>query len=108
MARVSIAKPRIATRDTRHVRPPAPKTNSFYLTPEWRGLVAALIARRGRRCQRCGKTHDESGGPVTIYGDHMVELRDGGAPLDPRNVQLMCGACHNRKTVEERAKRMRS
>jgi hypothetical protein len=40
-----------------------------------------------------------------VFGDHIVELRDGGAPLDPANVLLRCGRCHTTKTVAERARR---
>ena len=40
-----------------------------------------------------------------MYVDHRVELKDGGAPLDRRNVWLLCGSCHTRKTVAERARR---
>ena len=34
-----------------------------------------------------------------MYVDHKVELKDGGAPLDRRNVWLLCGSCHTLKTV---------
>lgn len=36
-----------------------------------------------------------------IYGDHVVELADGGAPLDPSNIMLCCAVCHGRKTARE-------
>ena len=35
--------------------------------------------------------------------DHRVELKDGGAPLDRANVWVLCGSCHTRKTLAERA-----
>jgi 5-methylcytosine-specific restriction protein A len=100
------APPRIATRDTRAVKLPPKQADPFYLTPEWRALVARLIAQRGRRCERCGKTTDASGKPVRLFADHIIELRDGGAALDPRNLQLLDGACHTAKTMAERARRM--
>jgi hypothetical protein len=37
--------------------------------------------------------------------DHIVELKDGGAPLDRSNLWLTCREHHNQKTVTERAKR---
>jgi len=40
-----------------------------------------------------------------IYGDHVIEIADGGALLDPRNIVLRCPACHTRKTNIARAKR---
>jgi 5-methylcytosine-specific restriction protein A len=85
----------------RRVKPQAKTAAPFYLTPEWRALMTKLLAERGRRCQECGRTG------CRIFGDHVVELQDGGAPLDEGNVLLRCGSCHTRKTAAERAKRMR-
>lgn len=42
---------------------------------------------------------------IRIFGDHIKELKDGGAPLDKRNVLCRCGSCHTRVTLERRAKR---
>ena len=98
--------PTLIARDTRRLTPQPKTADSFYQTPEWRSLVARLIAERGRRCQQCGRTHDADGKPVRIFADHIRELRDGGARLDPGNIQLLDGACHTRKTLAERAKRM--
>jgi len=67
--------------------------------------MARLIKERGRRCEECGRTRDDAGKPVRIFGDHIKELRDGGAPLDPGNVKLLDGRCHTRKTLRERARR---
>ncbi|HVJ31650.1 MAG TPA: HNH endonuclease [Terriglobia bacterium] len=79
--------------------------DSFYVTPEWRQLVGSIVKERGRKCERCARTHNEAGAPVRIFGDHIQELKDGGAPLDRRNVMLLCGSCHTSKTLAERAKR---
>ncbi len=94
--------------------------DQFYLSKDWRALVARLIKQRGRCCQQCGKTHEDDGSPVRLIGDHIVERRDGGADLDPSNVQLLCSAsggdglarsdgkrgnCHAHKTGEARRNR---
>jgi hypothetical protein len=104
--------PRIATLSGRvHTlhRPTAPsllkRADPFYLSTEWRQLVASIIKERGRRCEKCGKTHDAEGKSIRVYGDHTIELKDGGAPLDRRNVVLMCGSCHSAKTAAKRAER---
>ena len=98
-------RPRIAAALSR-VRPPKKTVDPVYLTIEWRSLVAELIRRRGRRCERCGRTHDQQGKPVRIFGDHIKELKDGGPLLDGNNIELLCGSCHKIKSNAERSKRM--
>jgi 5-methylcytosine-specific restriction enzyme A len=74
---------------------PIPKeADAFYTSPEWRTLVDRIKRERGWKCQQCG-AHP----PVRILGDHIIELKDGGAALDPRNVRLLCLPCHNTKTA---------
>lgn len=78
---------------------PAPKVaEGFYSSPEWRELVRDVKRVRGGWCERCGSTH-------RVAGDHIVERKDGGAPLDPANVELLCARCHNAKTAKARAAR---
>lgn len=85
---------------------PAPKVAaSFYLSPEWRDLVKQLIAQRGRQCEDPAHDPSRPRDGIRIFGDHICELRDGGSPLDPRNVMLRCGSCHTKKTTETRAAR---
>lgn len=63
-----------------------------------------IIKTRGRICEdpHCDTPH----GPWRIIvGDHVVEIADGGARLDPANILLRCQACHNRKTAKGRATR---
>lgn len=98
MARLRRAPERLRSAPAR-LRPAPKVAAEVYRSAEWRALLARLIAQRGRRCEACGAT----GG--RIYGDHKVELRDGGAPYDGANVQLLCAPCHGAKT--ERAKRER-
>ncbi|MBX7496774.1 HNH endonuclease [Qipengyuania sp. 6B39] len=98
MARLKGLGPRVATLGPR-VRALPKVADRFYASPEWRSLVKAIKAERGAWCERCGSTH-------RLIGDHKVERRDGGADLDPANVELLCQACHNAKTAEARAKRV--
>jgi 5-methylcytosine-specific restriction protein A len=86
---------------------PGPKVAApVYSSPEWRALIAAIIRERGRHCEdpRCQTPNRGAG--QRIFGDHVDELQDGGALLDPGNVMLRCAPCHGRKTVAERNKRM--
>lgn len=106
-------KARIGTIDTRRVKPPVKTADPFYLSPEWRTFITALIAKRGPRllaaqghlCEdpHCHARHNPT---MRIFGDHVVELRDGGAPLDEANVMLRCGSSHTRKTIAQRVKRL--
>lgn len=86
-------------RGARRVAALPKKAESFYLSAEWRALVKAIKAQRGAWCERCGSGH-------RVIGDHKVERRDGGAELDPANVELLCQPCHNRKTAEARLLRV--
>lgn len=85
--------------DTSIARVPPKTADAFYVSKEWRGLMATILKQRGRICERCGRTG------CRIFGDHIVELKDGGAKLDPSNVQLLCGSCHTAKTAQARARR---
>ena len=77
---------------------PDKRADAFYLSPEWRALMRQIKAARGNWCEDCGSGH-------RVAGDHEVEIKDGGAALDERNVRLRCAACHNRKTASARARR---
>jgi len=93
---------RVGTADTRTVRPAPKVVNPFYQSPEWTHLRSTLIRTRGARCQDCGRTDGR------LFADHVVELQDGGAALDPANIRLLCGACHTAKTARVRADRQRA
>ncbi|CAN2532549.1 hypothetical+protein [Methylocapsa aurea] len=95
------------------------RTEDIYRSPGWIALRKRVRAERGRICERCGKTYEDDGSPVDLILDHIIERRDGGADLDPHNVQQLCtraggngtgriGGCHNRKTAEAKQKRMHS
>jgi hypothetical protein len=85
---------------------PKPKQRDpFYGSAEWKKLIASIVEERGRRCQQCGRTHDADGQPIRVFGDHELELKDGGAALDRSNIKLLCGSCHTAKTIAARAER---
>lgn len=102
MNRLQVAKPFLSVYDNRILKPERPVVG-LYTSPEWRQLVGRLILERGRKCEQCGRGSD--GTPIRLFGDHVRELKDGGAALDERNVRLVCGRCHTKKTLAERAKR---
>jgi hypothetical protein len=70
---------------------PRPKeVDAFYVSKEWRELVREIIRHRGRRCEAPSCETPRRGLGQRIYADHRHEIRDGGAPLDPNNIQLLC------------------
>ena len=95
--------PRVAPAPSR--LPSAPKeAAAHYQTPDHRAWAAEVIRRAGGRCQAPGCT---KGAPEhRLFADHIAELRDGGAPLDPTNGQALCGAHHSAKTAAARAARL--
>ena len=97
--------PRLATLDTRRIKPPPKRADSIYISSEWRTFIAALIKARGRVCEHPQCRTPDRGKDQRIFGDHIKELQDGGALLDPSNVMLMCNPCHGIKTARERGKR---
>lgn len=99
MARLSTLRPSIGGLAPR-IAPPPKIADSFYHSPEWKSLVREIKQERGAWCQRCGSTH-------RLIGDHIVEIKDGGAKLDKNNVELLCHAHHQQKTAQARAARAR-
>ena len=99
--KITMLGSRLATLDTRAAAPLPKDRDTFYHSEQWRRLLAGIIKVRGRRCEDCGKEGSR------VYGDHVVERRDGGADLDPSNVRLLCARCHGRKTEAARAARAR-
>jgi 5-methylcytosine-specific restriction endonuclease McrA len=74
-------------------------TLGFYGSAAWKALRNAVIRERGRNCQQCPRSG------CRVYCDHRIELSDGGAPLDPANVVVLCASCHTRKTAAARMAR---
>lgn len=92
-------QPRVPTR-TSAIAPVSKKIAApIYHSMRWRSLMRYLFRIRGRRCQHCGRSDGR------IFGDHIIELRDGGAAFDANNVQLLCGSCHTKKTAMMKAAR---
>ena len=81
----------------RHKRYDATKrdmeSKSFYDSAAWR-KTRKMVLKREPLCRMCGK-------PATIV-DHIIPIREGGKRLDASNLQPLCHACHNQKTMADR------
>ena len=78
---------------------PPKDVDPYYRGPEHKDWSRQVIANAQGCCQRCNKTG------LVLIADHIVEINDGGSPLDLDNGQALCLGCHNIKTGEEKAKR---
>lgn len=85
---------------TAKVRAPIKFAEPFYTSTAWRQTVARLKRERGNWCERCGSTK-------RVIADHIKERKDGGADLDPANIELLCFDHHQAKTAKARAARAR-
>jgi 5-methylcytosine-specific restriction protein A len=56
----------------------------------WRDLRLRILARDGYECQIRAKGCTRVANQV----DHIVELADGGAKYDPRNLRASCAYCN--------------
>jgi 5-methylcytosine-specific restriction protein A len=100
MSRIPIAPPRIPTFDSRRVIPAPKQRAHHYGTDQHREWRSRVLLRAGYTCELCGAED------VSLHADHIVEINDGGDPLALSNGQALCQRCHNRKTTEEKKRRM--
>lgn len=82
----------------RRTDPVEAKLDRFYSTRTWQRCRMMYI-RAHPVCVGCGQ-------PATEV-DHVVPRRDGGASLDPNNLQSLCKSCHAIKTSKETYGRIR-
>lgn len=74
-----------------------------YQTISHRAWASAVIARDGGRCQwpGCERRAPEH----RVVADHIVELKDGGAPFDLANGRCLCVQHNTAKGLRARAAR---
>jgi 5-methylcytosine-specific restriction enzyme A len=94
------------TKPTRVAKSRSINTNSADHV-RWRDVV---LGRAGWQCQAIdgGVRCDKRAPTHRLFADHVVELADGGAALDPANGQALCGSHHTAKTMLARQRRMGS
>jgi 5-methylcytosine-specific restriction protein A len=84
----------------------------FYLTPEWRALMDAIIVERfgssaNARCEDPECTQPHRCG-IRIFGGHIREVKDDLALFDKRNILCRCSPCHKRAQNRVYARRCRN
>ena len=73
------------------------ETQAFYTSKEWRAARKHQL-ENNPLCAECLKHGVYT--PATLV-DHIKPIREGGARLDPRNLQSLCWSCHSAKSIEE-------
>lgn len=68
---------------------------------DWRKVRLLILRRDGYRCQIQGPGCTGHAGTV----DHITSLHQGGARLDPANLQAACGHCNYGKGNRDREPR---
>ena len=72
-------------------------SRTFYRTPRW-------VETRKRKlqispfCEECRKNGTITTGRLV---DHIIPIKQGGAPYDLDNLQTLCWSCHSRKSIQE-------
>jgi hypothetical protein len=99
---MKMLRPMLKPADTRAAHIPEKTADPWYLTPEHRAWREQVIARAGGVCQRSGCGRKEQ----RMFANHIVEIKDGGARLDPANGECLCGRHHSLVTIAERRRRL--
>ena len=94
-------QPRVGLANLRTAALPPKVVDRFYSSPAWIALRDRVRREASGRCQvpGCGRAERR------MFVDHIVELKDGGAPLERSNTMLVCNSHHVLKSNVERAKR---
>lgn len=73
------------------------REDGFYSSTAWRRLRIIQL-REHPLCADC--LRDGRMTPATV-ADHKIPIKQGGAALDPSNLQSLCSSCHSRKSALE-------
>ena len=76
------------------------KERAHYLTSDWQARRLRILVRDAYRCRSC---HELCHGKAA-HVDHILPLEDGGTDSDI-NLQVLCDACHGRKTRDEQRRK---
>lgn len=72
-------------------------SRTFYRTKQWQD-IRRIKLNNSPFCEECMKNGKVVLGKIV---DHIVPIKQGGAPYDLSNLQTLCWSCHSRKSIEE-------
>lgn len=76
------------------------RSKQFYHSVAWKRAREIIRIRDNGLCQECFKQKRLTVGTIV---DHIIPIKqDWNKRLDEDNLQLLCQACHNKKTGTER------
>lgn len=77
------------------------RSTQFYHSAAWKRARDLIRIRDNGLCVQCMSEHRITVGTIV---DHIIPIKqDWNKRLDESNLQLLCHACHNKKTGAERS-----
>ena len=70
----------------------ANNNDPFYFSKKWK-ILSSNHKIKNPWCQYCKAD-------AVAISDHYIELNDGGADMDERNILSACHSCHRQKTMQ--------
>ena len=80
----------------KHNRRWSQNNETLYSTTAWRKLSKEMRINNPK-CNACSQFKSIS----NLVLDHIIPINQGGAIWDKRNLQVLCGTCHNAKSAAE-------
>ena len=84
----------------RRITQPVKTALAFYRSPEW---IALRSSRIGDPDWLAARKRGKPGERMIL--DHVIEMKDGGPPLDPRNTKWLTHSEHQAKTEQTKRRR---
>lgn len=72
-------------------------SRTFYKTQQWQ-KIRKIKLQQSPFCEECKKNGTIVVGKIV---DHIIPIKQGGAPYDLNNLQTLCWSCHSRKSIQE-------
>jgi 5-methylcytosine-specific restriction protein A len=110
MPRLRTLGPLVAPLDTSTTGLAPRARDPFYDTPAFRAWRRLVLERAGHQCEHVdgyGHRCMQARPLARLYAHHRIEVKDGGALLDPSNGMCLCHQHHEQASAQARSRRMR-